>query len=145
MIAVDIGEFGKFEIENRLIFFREKQFKRKVDEWGFTKNITSREMVKMVRKRKRRENEQGKATVFKRSRNGVDFEVVAPVKLDRFQKRNRLEELESGSESSGLSSSLQTAVMTDILTRHAVQHSVRYTVKQSYGSFDMARRRHCFI
>ncbi|KAH6664268.1 hypothetical protein B0J14DRAFT_706689 [Halenospora varia] len=84
----------------------EKQFKRKVDEWGFTKNITSREMVKMVRKRKRRENGQGKETVFKRTRNGVDFDVVAPVKLDRFQKRNRLEELESGSESSGMPSNI---------------------------------------
>jgi hypothetical protein len=83
--------------------------------------------------------------VFKRSRNGVDFEVVAPVKLDRFQKRNKLKEFEFGSESSGLSSSLQAAILTDILTRHAFQHSVRYTVKQSDGSFDMERYRHCFI
>lgn len=87
------------------VCLREKQFKRKIDEWGFAKNITNREMGKMVRKRKRREDEQGKATVFKRSRNGVDFELVAPVKLDRFQKRNRLEDLESETNSSSLSSS----------------------------------------
>jgi hypothetical protein len=78
-----------------------------VDEWGFTKNITNREMVKMVQKRKRREDEQGKETIFKRSRNGVDFEEVAPAKLDRFWKRNRLEEVDAVSESSGESSTFR--------------------------------------
>lgn len=55
----------------------------------------------MVQKRKKREDEQQKETVFKRARNGGDFELVAPVKLDRFLKRNVLEEVESGSQSSG--------------------------------------------
>ncbi|KAE9373665.1 hypothetical protein N431DRAFT_338661 [Stipitochalara longipes BDJ] len=110
----------------------EKQFKRKVDEWGFTKNIASREMVKMVQKRKRREDEQGKATVFKRSRNGVDFEVVAPVKLDRFQKRNRLEELESGSESSGMPSNILYGTPSNNHTVHSIRRDVSTTLSRRH-------------
>jgi hypothetical protein len=80
----------------------EKQFKRKTDEWGFAKNIPSREMEKMVKKRQRRETEHGKETVFKRSRNGNDFMLVAPEKLDRFQQRNGLDQADEMSISSGM-------------------------------------------
>jgi hypothetical protein len=114
LIIVYIDESGIVDAGDQSdLFIREKQFKRKVDEWGFTKNITNREMMKMVQKRKRREDEHGKATIFKRSRNGTDFEEVDLAKLDRFQKRNRLEELEVVSQSSGISHNNQTVITAD--------------------------------
>lgn len=79
----------------------EKQFKRKADDWGFTKNIPKREMLKMVKKRQRREDVEGKETVFKRARKGGTLEEVAVTKLDNFQKRNGLMDVGSMSISSG--------------------------------------------
>jgi hypothetical protein len=95
-------------------FSSEKQFKRKADGWGFIKNIPSREMEKMVKKRQRREEEQGKETSFKRTRNGDDFEIVAPAKLDRFQQRNGLVQADLMSISSGMSIGLCGAFVTDL-------------------------------
>jgi hypothetical protein len=67
-------------------------------------------MVKMVRKRQRREDELGKETSFKRTRNGNDYESVPPTKLDRFQQRNRLVETDLMSISSGVFSGLHKSV-----------------------------------
>ncbi|KAE9965108.1 hypothetical protein BLS_007833 [Venturia inaequalis] len=90
----------------------EKQFKRKADKWGFTKNIPNREMQKMVKERQRRKEEEGKATVFKRTRNGGTPEEVDAAKLDTFQKRNGMMDVDSMSISSLMPSEI--AVCTPI-------------------------------
>ncbi|KAE9973181.1 hypothetical protein EG328_004523 [Venturia inaequalis] len=89
-----------------------KQFKRKADEWGFTKNIPNREMQKMVKERQRRKEEEGKATVFKRTRNGGTPDEVDAAKLDTFQKRNGMMDADSMSISSPMPSEI--AVCTPI-------------------------------
>jgi hypothetical protein len=67
-----------------------RQLKRKTEEWGFVKNIPNKDMEKMLRIRKRRQEESGKATEFKRRHGGGEFQDVSEERLDSFQKRFRL-------------------------------------------------------
>jgi hypothetical protein len=64
--------------------FRERQLKRKTDAWRFTKNIPSDEMRKMVRKRKRWEDDLAKTTKFMRRHGDGEFLEVAQDRLDTF-------------------------------------------------------------
>lgn len=64
-----------------------RQLKRKCDQWGFARNIPKRDMFRMVRKRKERQEELGKPTNFIR-RHGVSaLQDVPQERLDRFEKR----------------------------------------------------------
>jgi len=76
-----------------------RQLKRKTEEWGFVKNIPSEEMKTMVRKRKRRLEELGKATKFMRRHGAGDFRDVSQERLDTFQRRSRLNTVSSLSTS----------------------------------------------
>ena len=75
--------------------------KRKTDAWGFVKNIPNDEMQKMVRKRKRREDDLAKTTKFMRRRGDGEFQEVAQDRLDTFQRRFGLKNASSMSLSSG--------------------------------------------
>ena len=76
-----------------------RQLKRKTEEWGFAKNIPNREMEKMLRKSKRRQERLGKATKFRRRRGDGGFQDVSEKKLDSFQKRFRPSNVSSTSTS----------------------------------------------
>ena len=75
--------------------------KRKTDAWGFVKNIPNDEMQKMVRKRKRREDDLAKTTKFMRRHGDGEFQEVAQDRLDTFQRRFGLNNASSVSLSSG--------------------------------------------
>jgi hypothetical protein len=66
-----------------------RQLKRKCDKWGFARNIPKRDMLKMVRKRKERQEESGKATNFMRRHGVAEFQDVPQERLDKFEKRFR--------------------------------------------------------
>jgi hypothetical protein len=80
---------------------RERQLKRMTDKWGFTKNISSDDMRKMVGKRKRRQDGLERPTKFMRRHGGGEFREVAQEKLDKFQSRFGLNNPSSMSLSSG--------------------------------------------
>lgn len=63
------------------ILCRERQYKRRIKDWGLDKNLKNCEMKAIVRKRQRRTAE-GKKSVFE-----VKGHQVEPSKIDRAQKR----------------------------------------------------------
>jgi hypothetical protein len=85
---------------------RERQLKRKTDAWSFTKNISSAEMRKMVVKRKRRQHELERPTIFMRRHGDGEFREVPQERLDKFQRRFRARSISPISASSGLYSQL---------------------------------------
>ncbi|KAK4206734.1 hypothetical protein QBC37DRAFT_380797 [Rhypophila decipiens] len=79
----------------------ERQLKRKTEEWGFFKNIRSREMNKMVRTRIRRRKELDRPTEFGRKHGDGEFHQVPTAKLALHERRM---ESDPGSPSSTCSS-----------------------------------------
>jgi hypothetical protein len=70
--------------------FSVKQFQRKAKEWGFVKNIPHRDMMFMATKSKRRLENDGKDTSFKRRCAAGDVQEISSEKVKSWTKRNHL-------------------------------------------------------
>jgi hypothetical protein len=70
-----------------MLFFSEKAYKRKFEEWGLTKNVPKEEGLFMVKKREQR-REAGKDTLFwRRRRTEGPLQLVPDDKVDRIADR----------------------------------------------------------
>jgi hypothetical protein len=88
---------------------RVRQLKRWTDKWGFFRNVPDGDMAKMVRKRKRREQQLGRPTKFMRKLGAGEFQQVPATKLDTYQKRAGTRLASPLSQSSGQSHKPQIA------------------------------------
>ncbi len=80
-----------------------RQLKRWTDKWGFFRNVPDGDMAKMVRKRKRREEQLGRPIKFMRKLGAGEFQEVPATKLDTYQKRTGARLASPLSQSSGQS------------------------------------------
>jgi hypothetical protein len=80
---------------------RVRTLKRRTKEWGFVKNLPSKEMDMMVRKQEWRLERHGRKSKFLRDSGRGHYELVPPANLDKYRKRRRVPRASSVSGSPG--------------------------------------------
>lgn len=71
----------------QLILRSKKQIQRHIKAWGFVKNVSSQDMLFMHTKSKRRLEDEGKNTRFKRRCENGQFQEIPPEKIGTWRKR----------------------------------------------------------
>lgn len=111
--VVSLCLFLKFPNEAE-IPAREKQIKKKIAEWALNiKNVKRDTMIEMWRTSVKRKRWEGKESTFT-----INGDTVAPRKINRFAKRNKLSEEELLSSESPIDGWLYLSLHNDILTLH---------------------------
>ncbi|KAM7183793.1 hypothetical protein V8F33_013372 [Rhypophila sp. PSN 637] len=95
----------------------ERQLKRKTEEWGFYKNIRSREIDKTVRTRIRRRIELDRPTEFRRKHGDGEFHQVPTAKLAVHGRRMESDPGSPSSTCSSLPSNIECYTPSDIAKR----------------------------